>query len=281
MFCTPTEVMTARTAPPAITPVPSGAGLSSTMPEPKRPSTWCGTVVWVRFTLMRFFLAASIPLRMACGTSFALPEPYPTMPAEGSPTTTSAANDMFLPPLTTLVTRLMATTWSFRFRLPASILFFVVTAIYFFLEDGTSTVSTLLELQSCFSCCIRDCLHSSVINVAPTVEDDLGHALGFGLFGDFFADLFGCRQIAAGLLGALFAFVGAGGEQGLAFHVVDELDIDVLSGAIHVQAWTLGRARDLHANAAVDLAAVIVLRNLRNHKILFFRSSRFPGTCTG
>src|SRR5271165_1523365 len=26
MFCTPTEVITARTAPPAITPVPSGAG---------------------------------------------------------------------------------------------------------------------------------------------------------------------------------------------------------------------------------------------------------------
>ena len=29
-FCTPAEVMTARTAPPAITPVPSGAGFSST-----------------------------------------------------------------------------------------------------------------------------------------------------------------------------------------------------------------------------------------------------------
>src|SRR5271169_3471382 len=33
-FCTPAEVITARTAPPAITPVPSGAGLSSTWPEP-------------------------------------------------------------------------------------------------------------------------------------------------------------------------------------------------------------------------------------------------------
>src|SRR5579871_503409 len=33
-FCTPAEVMTARTAPPAMTPVPSGAGLSSTLPEP-------------------------------------------------------------------------------------------------------------------------------------------------------------------------------------------------------------------------------------------------------
>src|SRR5579872_3248729 len=33
-FCTPAEVITARTAPPAITPVPSGAGLSRTLPAP-------------------------------------------------------------------------------------------------------------------------------------------------------------------------------------------------------------------------------------------------------
>src|SRR5271157_5623803 len=33
-FCTPAEVITARTAPPAITPVPSGAGFSITMPAP-------------------------------------------------------------------------------------------------------------------------------------------------------------------------------------------------------------------------------------------------------
>src|SRR5208283_4325911 len=85
-FCTPTEVITARTAPPAITPVPSGAGFSSTCPDPKRPSTWCGIVVWVKLTLTRFFLALSIPLRMAWGTSFALPDPYPTTPDAASPT---------------------------------------------------------------------------------------------------------------------------------------------------------------------------------------------------
>src|SRR5579859_1099195 len=74
-FCTPAEVMTARTAPPAITPVPSGAGLSSTIPDPKRPSTVCGMELCVRLTRTRFFLADSIPLRMACGTSLAFPEP--------------------------------------------------------------------------------------------------------------------------------------------------------------------------------------------------------------
>src|SRR5947209_9335344 len=78
----------------------------------------------VRFTFIRFFLADSMPLRMACGTSLALPEPKPTTPADGSPTTTRAANDMFLPPLTTLVTRLIATTWSFRVYCDASSLRF-------------------------------------------------------------------------------------------------------------------------------------------------------------
>src|SRR5262249_17494335 len=74
-FCTPADVITARTAPPAITPVPSGAGLSSTRPEPNVPSTVCGIDVLLRLTFTRFFLADSIPLRMACGTSLALPEP--------------------------------------------------------------------------------------------------------------------------------------------------------------------------------------------------------------
>jgi hypothetical protein len=76
-----------------------------------------------------------MPLRIACGTSFALPEPYPTTPEAGSPTTTSAANDMFLPPLTTFVTRLMATTWSFRLYCPASS-FFLSVAIRFLISSG-------------------------------------------------------------------------------------------------------------------------------------------------
>src|SRR6266849_5491676 len=64
-FCTPAEVMTARTAPPAMTPVPSGAGFSSTRPEPNRPSTRCGIVVCVRLTRIKFFFADSSPLRIA------------------------------------------------------------------------------------------------------------------------------------------------------------------------------------------------------------------------
>src|SRR5262245_29699285 len=38
-FWMPALSTTARTAPPAMRPVPSGAGLSSTLPEPNRPTT--------------------------------------------------------------------------------------------------------------------------------------------------------------------------------------------------------------------------------------------------
>src|SRR5690349_1618277 len=107
--CTPTACMTARTAPPAITPVPSDAGLTSTRPAPYLPINWCGSVLLISGTRIRFFFADSMPFLIARGTSRALPVPKPTCPPS-SPTTTSAANERFLPPLTTLVTRLMEMT---------------------------------------------------------------------------------------------------------------------------------------------------------------------------
>src|SRR5580704_17198960 len=70
-----------------------------------------------------------MPLRIAEGTSLALPTPKPTTRAEESPTTTRAEKLIFLPPLTTFVTRLIATTFSFRFSDCGSTRFTVVTAI--------------------------------------------------------------------------------------------------------------------------------------------------------
>src|SRR4051812_5813626 len=119
-FWMPHDSTTARTAPPAMSPVPSGAGLSSTLPEPNFPTTWCGMVVPFNGTRMRLFFAASMPFLIADGTSFAFPTPKPTTPWP-SPTTTSALKLRFLPPLTTLVTRLMFTTVSFRSSCEASI----------------------------------------------------------------------------------------------------------------------------------------------------------------
>ena len=64
---------TARTGPPAMTPVPGLAGLSSTTPAAASPCTGCGIVCWMRGTLKNAFLASSTPLAIAAGTSLALP----------------------------------------------------------------------------------------------------------------------------------------------------------------------------------------------------------------
>src|SRR5512146_1210404 len=66
-------------------------------------------------TLKSAFLAWSPPLRIASGTSFAFPRPTPTWPAP-SPTTTRAEKLKRRPPFTTLATRLMWTTLSWRSR---------------------------------------------------------------------------------------------------------------------------------------------------------------------
>ena len=119
MFVMPHDSTTARTAPPAMMPVPSGAGFSSTAPAPNLPTMRCGIVVPASGTRIRFFLAASMPFLIAEGTSFALPMPKPTTPWP-SPTTTSALKLRFLPPLTTFVTRLIETTVSLMSSCDAS-----------------------------------------------------------------------------------------------------------------------------------------------------------------
>ena len=116
----PADSTTALTAPPAITPVPGAAGFKRTRPAPNSPIISWGIEVPLRETLMRFFFASSIPLRIASGTSPALPIPKPTMPSS-LPTTTRAANLKIRPPLTVLDTRLMVTTRSLRSNVDASI----------------------------------------------------------------------------------------------------------------------------------------------------------------
>src|SRR5688572_1034757 len=69
----PAHSRTARTGPPAMTPVPGAAGRSRTTPAAFSPWTGCGMVPWMRGTLKKCFLASSTPLAIAAGTSFALP----------------------------------------------------------------------------------------------------------------------------------------------------------------------------------------------------------------
>src|SRR5688500_9238051 len=135
-------------------------------------------------TLIRFFFAASMPFLIADGTSLALPTPKPTMPWP-SPTTTRALKLRFLPPLTTLVTRLMDTTVSLNSVCPASIFsrkrFMVATS----------------ELQTGFARRVSDRLDAAVIEEPVAIEHDALDALLDQALRDGLADRLGAGDVAA------------------------------------------------------------------------------------
>src|SRR5262245_27079625 len=167
-------------------PVPSGAGLSSTWPAPKRPSTGCGTVVPLSGTRIRFFLADSMPFLIADGTSFALPTPKPTTPWP-SPTTTRALKLRFLPPFTTFVTRLIETTVSLISSCEASI----------FSRMRLVNAAMRLKLQTGFARRIRHGLHAAVIEESIPIEHHALHALAEQPLCDRPADRLRARQVSA------------------------------------------------------------------------------------
>ena len=109
----PASSRTGLTLPPAITPVPSAPGFNITVAAPNFPMNSWGIVVPTIGTSTKFFLASSIAFLIASGTSDAFPFPTPTCPCP-SPTTTTALNLKVLPPLTTLATLFIATTYSFN-----------------------------------------------------------------------------------------------------------------------------------------------------------------------
>ena len=112
-FWYPANSRTGLTLPPVISPVPNSAGFNKTLALPNFPTNSWGTVVPTIGTSTKFFLASCIAFLIASGTSAALPFPTPTWPFP-SPTTTTALNLKVLPPLTTLATLLIATTFSFN-----------------------------------------------------------------------------------------------------------------------------------------------------------------------
>src|SRR5579864_9385193 len=114
-----------------------------------------------------------MPFLMAAGTSLALPVPKPTTLAPGSPTTTSAEKLRFLPPFTTLVTRFIETTCSFRLSDPGPIRF---------------TIAIWLELQSRGASRVRQRLDPAVRRIAAAVKHHFGNAFFLGALGDQLAD---------------------------------------------------------------------------------------------
>src|ERR1700760_1094722 len=200
---------------------------------------------------------------------------------------TSAAKLMFLPPLTTLVTRLMLTTSSLRFiRLPSSLLRVAIACLLsssVFVPGtpvrGRGLIEPLvklpeLELQPTLACCIGESLDAAVIQIAPTIKDHLLDALLLRAFGDELADFLRGRHVAAGLLALTLLRDRRSRSDGRRGRVVDNLRVDVVERAVDVQAWTLGGAGHLGADALVNtLADCIALRNVDHLRSSFLVAS--------
>src|ERR1035441_3137310 len=185
-------------------------------------------------TVIMCFLASSTPLRMASGTSPALPSPAPTRPWP-SPTTTSALKEKRRPPLTTLATRGSETIFSVS-SLPRS-------------PPRSSRRSmriAISELQSCLAGGLGESGHAAVVEVPTPVENDLGHPDGQGANGDQLADHGGrpggrpAAPDAAHRLGVL----GRGRGQGAPGRVIDHLGGDVVEAAVDAEARARRRAGD-------------------------------------
>src|SRR5205809_799 len=117
-------------------------------------------------TASMLFLASSIPLRIASGTSLALPSPKPTCPLP-SPTTTSALKLKRRPPFTTFATRLMWTTFSFSSTPWASVMMRRGP------PEERSAIGPFSELESALARPLGDGTHAAVVEEAVAVEHDL------------------------------------------------------------------------------------------------------------
>src|SRR5213079_2307850 len=98
-----------------------------------------------------------------------------------SPTTTSAVKEKRRPPLTTLATRLISTTRSWRSR-PA---WLTVRSMVWI---GMKFVRVGLEGQPGFARCLCQRLDASVVLIAAAVEDGALDARRLGALGERLAD---------------------------------------------------------------------------------------------
>src|SRR4051812_47282998 len=159
-----------------------------------------------------------------------------------SPTTTRAVNEKRRPPLTTLATRLISTTRSWRSRPDCETD-----------RSGAGMRSLRLEGQSALAGALGERLDAPVVLVAAAVEHRGLDAGGLRARG----------ENGAGLVGLLHALERAqlgldpvDGRQRAARVVVDELGEDAAVGAEHRDARALGAAAHLGADAAAALEAL-------------------------
>src|SRR5437660_1422816 len=176
-------------------------------------------------------LAASVALRMASGTSRALPCPKPTRPF-WSPTTPSAAKPKRRPPFTTLATRLMCTSLSTNSLSRSSR--WRSRAIVFFRSRSGRARKFLSEVQAALARRVGKRLDPAVKQIGTAVEHHIPDPLGERTLGNERADRLGGGNVGARLeVVAHGFFERRGGRDRLALGVVDHLRIDVLGGAVN------------------------------------------------
>src|SRR5215204_5608626 len=191
--------------------------------------------------------AASVALRIASGTSRALPWPKPTRPF-WSPTTTSAAKPKRRPPFTTLATRLIWTRRSTNSPSPSlrsswrpPLWCSLAMSPSHCAGGGPARLNGFVQpadskIQAALAGGLRQRLDAAVIEVARAVEHDRLHAGGACALGDEAPDLLRRVDVRARLqLPAHLLFEGRGGSERDAALVIDDLRVDLLRRAVHRQ----------------------------------------------
>src|ERR1700693_4070291 len=211
-------------------------------------------------------------LRIAMGTPRALPMPKPALPF-WSPTTTRAEKLRFLPPLTTLVTRWMATTWSFKllaltsmFRRTASVSLRMILDIN-------------LKFQPRFPGCCSKGFHTAVVHVSAAIEHHLLDPGRAGALGNLFSDHFRRRHVVASLeFLARFLVNRTRRDERASAAIFNDLRVNVPVRAVHRKTRPLGRADDARAHAPVNPAAMRIVRKLSDwfccHDVLLLTFKR-------
>src|SRR5215468_5801175 len=185
-------------------------------------------------------LAASVALRIASGTSRALPWPKPTRP-RWSPTTTSAAKPNRRPPFTTLATRLICTSLSTNSLSRSSFLRSRGSRAMMTCHPSR-TFSEHSKIQSTFSRSLGERLYPAVVEIGAAIEHDVRDALLLRPFGDQLAHGFGCVELGPAFQRFARGFLDRRGRrQRDAAIIVDHLRVNMLRRAVYGEPFAVSR----------------------------------------
>src|SRR5579884_2373974 len=175
--------------------------------------------------------------------------------SRSSPTTTSAVNEKRRPPLTTLATRLISTTRSWRSRPAAETVRSRAMSV-----PSRVAAALALEGQPALASSLGKGLHTTVVLVPAAIEHG---ALDPGRLGALGEEQTGPLGLVDRLQRAKLALGPAHRRQGAAAVIVDQLREDPAVGAEHADPRALGATAHLRADATTALQA---LRRFRQHR---------------